>query len=139
MIVLDTNVISEATKPHPSDTVRRWFARQNRGGLCTTAVSEAEIFAGLECMAPGRQRNELERGTERMLERVLGSRVLPFDRHAARLYALIIAERRRIGRPIKSSDAQIAAIARAHDATLATRNVADFADCGIQVVDPWNP
>src|ERR1043165_8653857 len=104
MIVLDTNVISEVMRPRPSDSVRRWFARQERLALYTTAVSEAEIFAGLECMAPGRQRDELERGAERMLERVLGGRVLPFDRQAARLYALAFAERRRIGRPSKMPD-----------------------------------
>jgi predicted nucleic acid-binding protein len=124
---------------HPSDAVRRWFARRERVELYTTAVSEGEIFAGLECMPPGRKRNELERGAERILERVVGGRVLPFDRQAAHLYALVFAERRRIGRPIKSLDAQIVAIARAHDATLATRNVGDFSGCGVEVVNPWEP
>ena len=138
MIVLDTNVISEAMKNRPSDAVSRWFMWQDRVDLYTTAVSEAEIFAGLECMAPGRQRRELEHAAERILEHVVGPRVLSFDRQAVRLYASLIAARKRIGRPIKTSDAQIAAIARAHDATLATRNVDDFEHCGIRIVNPWN-
>jgi hypothetical protein len=68
---------------------------------------------------------------------MFGGRVLPFDRDAARVYAEIAAHRFARGRPISQFDCQIAAIARARGATVATRNVKDFADTGVDVIDPW--
>ena len=138
MIVLDTNIISEAGRPSPPDLLRRWFAHQSRSDLYTTAVTEAELLLGIELMPDGKRRFETERAYARIVERVLMGRVLAFDRSAAREFALIVFERRRIGRRIDEADAQIAAIARAHGATLATRNVTDFEHCGIEVVDPWS-
>ena len=79
----------------------------------------------------------MKKSTRRLFDELFEGRVLPFDRVAASAYAEIGAERRRLGRPIGTLDAQIAAIARAHGAAVATRNVADFTDCGIDVVDPW--
>ena len=66
-----------------------------------------------------------------------GGRTLSFDSEAARLYAKIASARRAKGKPISPADAQIAAIVRTHNATLATRNIADFEACGIQLVNPW--
>jgi predicted nucleic acid-binding protein len=113
------------------------LARQDREHLHTTSITEAEILLGLELMPKGRRGDELERATLRMFQVILSGRVLPFDRAAARAYALIFAERQKIGRPIKQPDAQIAAIARSRGAAVATRNIADFEHCGIKVIDPW--
>jgi len=74
---------------------------------------------------------------ERIFENQLADRVLPFDRTAARLFAQIFTSRKLQGKPIKPLDAQIAAIARTHNAILATRNMRDFENCGIHLVNPW--
>lgn len=92
---------------------------------------------GLALLPAGKRRSLLEAATGRLFTEILEGHVLPFDRAAASAYAAISTERRRIGRPIATLDAQIAAIARAHGAAVATRNVGDFTDCGIDVVDPW--
>jgi len=138
MIVLDTNVVSEPTRASPSPAVGRWFRRVTASDLHTTAITEAEILLGLELMPRGRRKEELERATARMFQRLLFGRVLAFDRAAAREFASIAAERDRMGRPIKEADAQIAAIARVHGASIATRNLRDFEHCGIALIDPWS-
>jgi toxin FitB len=74
-----------------------------------------------------------------MLDEDFRDRVEPFDRYAAAAYALVVADRDRLGRPISVADAQIAAICRARGATLATRNTKDFDDTGIELIDPWRP
>ena len=137
MIILDTNVVSEPTRPVPSRVVTRWLARQGYLELHTTAITEAEILLGLELMPKGRRSLEAEKAALRMFRVILGGRVLPFDSAAAHAYAVITAERQRLGRPIDQPDAQIASIARSRGAAVATRNVADFEHCGIQVIDPW--
>jgi len=84
-----------------------------------------------------KRRDLLESVVERMFAVHLAGRILPFDSAAARDYAVIAAVRRRSGRPISEPDARIAAIARSRGAELATRNVADFAGCELEVVNPW--
>ena len=86
----------------------------------------------------GRRRNAVEAAAEAMFKEEFAGRVLPFGSDAARLYARIAAERRRAGRPISHFDAQIAAITRATGAAVATRNVADYAGCGVKVINPWD-
>ena len=137
MIILDTNVVSEVMRPAPSAIVGRWFSHQNRAELYTTAVAEAELLLGLELMPKGKRRLDMERIVTRLFAQVLIDRVLPFDRNAAREFALIVSDRRRRGHSGSTADAQIAAIARSRGAILATRNVRDFEHCGIEVVDPW--
>jgi len=137
MIVLDTNVISEPARPRPARQVLDWLAAQPAMQLFTTTICEAEILLGLAILPLGKRRSSLEDAVRRMFAEDFSGRVLAFDRAAAEAYAAIGAARRRLGRPIATLDAQIAAIAQAHGAALATRNVADFADCGIDVVDPW--
>jgi predicted nucleic acid-binding protein len=138
MIILDTNVFSELMRPKPSPQILAWVARQPATELFTTSVTEAEIFFGIELLAQGRRREGLLEAAEAMFTKDLGGRIFGFESDAARFFSTIAAHRRALGRPISHSDAQIAAIARVRRAKLATRNVADFSDCGIDLVDPWS-
>jgi toxin FitB len=137
MIILDTNVISETTKRPPNPSVIVWLDAQPEGELWATAVTEAELRYGLARLPKGRRREELAAEINTALEVDLEGRVLPFDRAAAAAFAHIAAERRRIGRPIREFDAQIASIALVHGAAVATRDVADFSHCGIKLINPW--
>lgn len=137
MIILDTNVVSELMKPSPSAAVVRWVARQADTSLYTTSITEAEILHGLMLLPPGKRRNSLQSAAEGMFNEDFVRRVLPFGSEAARAYATIAALRRRTGRPISHFDAQIAAIGRSVRAAIATRNTADFEDCGVGVINPW--
>jgi predicted nucleic acid-binding protein len=136
MILLDTNVISEFTKPAPSPRVMAWFEAEDPSNLATTAISEAEVLAGLVIMPEGRRKDGLLRETEAMLN-ALGYRVFPFDRDAARVYPLVVLQRRAYRLPTDTADGQIAAIARVQGAAIATRNTADFEHCGIKLINPW--
>jgi toxin FitB len=137
MIILDTNVVSEAMRPVPSAKVMEWLADQPVSELCTTAVTEAEVFSGIACMPEGRRRRDFQERAELLFQGYFDVGILFFESRSARLYATILAERRKRGKPIEPLDAQIAAIARLHNATLATRDVGDFEDCGIRVINPW--
>ncbi len=137
MIVLDTNVLSEVMSASPEPAVSRWLARQSRDSVFTTSVSMAEILQGIELLPRGKRRSGLLEAAEAMFFGLFPGRVLPFHEDAARAFAPIAVNRRTHGRPISLFDAQIAAIARADGATLATRDTADFEDCGILLVNPW--
>lgn len=137
MIVLDTNVISELMSPSPSAAVTSWIAARPRSSLATTTITEAEILFGLLILPKGKRRDGLMAAASTLFEKLFAGRLLPFGSDAAAAYARIAADRRRRGAAISQLDAQIAAIARASGATLATRNVDDFTNCGIDVVDPW--
>ena len=135
MIILDTNVISEITRRTTADAVKDWFDRQE--DLYTTAITQAEMFYGLERMPKGRRRDELSESLTEIFNDAFAGRILSFDSEAAVSYADVAVGRERRGRPIKQSDAQIAAIARSRGAAVATRNIADFEHCGIKVINPW--
>ena len=100
-------------------------------------MGEAELRHGVAILPPGRRRNALADAIEAMLDEDFRDRILPFDRTAARAYAVVAAGRRAAGRPISQFDCQITAIAHAHEATLATRITSDYEGCGIAVIDPW--
>jgi predicted nucleic acid-binding protein len=137
MIVLDTNVISEAMRPVPNSNVQRWLAAQASQQLFTTTVSLAEILYGIEILPLGKRRAGLLAVAETMFANLFALRILGFDAPAARAFPGIAAARRLQGRPISVLDSQIAAISKANGATLATRNTADFANCGVRLVNPW--
>jgi len=137
VIVLDTNVVSELTKPSPSPAVVTWMSVQPRNDLFTTTITMAEILYGVEILPRGKRREALLREAEATFAQDFASRILPFDERAAHFFALIAATRRVQGKPISVSDAQIAAISRASGATLATRNTDDFGGCGVQLINPW--
>ena len=134
---MDTNVVSELTSDRPDANVLAWFAKQKKSDFFITAITEAELLFGVENLPFGSYRDALLAGDRRMVDEVLGGRVLSFDRQAARYYAEIRAVRERLGRRISHLDCMIAAIARVHGATVATRDVGGFRNCGIDVVNPW--
>ena len=137
MIILDTNVFSEMLRPAPDGNVSAWMARQPASQLFTTCITEAEIRYGIARMPEGQKRSRLAAAVDGIFGIDLAGRVLPFDSDAARAYAGIVSRRERAGRPISQFDAQIAAIARAHGAEIATRNTLDFKDCDVGLIDPW--
>lgn len=137
MVVIDTNVVSELMRRSPEPAVMAWFSRQASTNLYLTAVTEAELRAGAAILPSGRRRDRIAAEVDAVVREDFAGRVLPFDSDAARAYAEVAASRRSVGRPILEADGQIAAIARARDAAVATRNGADFEHCGIAVIDPW--
>jgi toxin FitB len=136
MIVLDTNVLSELMLPSPAEAVHRWLSREAPDQMFTTTVSMAEILQGIELLPVGKKRLSLSTAAHKMFALFPG-RILSFHEEAARAFAPIAVLRRRHGRPISLFDAQIASIAKAYGATLATRDVTDFKECGIAIVNPW--
>jgi toxin FitB len=137
MIVLDTNILSEAMSTSPAAVVHQWLSLQANDDLFTTSISMAEILQGIELLPEGKRRSGLLGAAQSMFADLFPGRILTFDEAAARAFAPIAVNRRRRGRPISLFDAQIAAIARAHGAILATRDMADFEECGVRVVNPW--
>lgn len=137
MIIVDTNVISEMMKAVPDDRVRAWFNTQNATELALTTITIAEINYGLEVLPAGRRRQRLQQAFYSVIEAAFENRILDFDLAAAGDYGRVMAERRAMGQPLSNADGQIAAIARAGNHIVATRNVNDFEDCGIQVIDPF--
>ena len=135
-IILDTNVISEEMKPSPDPAMHRWLQRQPLPTIYTTAVSLAELMQGIAVLPDGRRKQDLQLAARRVLG-LLPQRILPFDESAAVEFADIVAERRRLGLPMGTMDAQIAAIARARGMTVATRDAADFANTGVTIINPW--
>ncbi|MGH6896099.1 MAG: type II toxin-antitoxin system VapC family toxin [Geminicoccaceae bacterium] len=137
MIILDTNVISAVMRQDADPVVVGWLDSQPVESIWTTAVTVFEVHFGLELLAQGRRRRQLEDEFVRALNEDFEGRILPFEQNAARAAALIAARSRQGGRPIEIRDAQIAGIVTARRATLATRNTRHFADLGITLVDPW--
>lgn len=137
MIIVDTNVVSELLRPTPEPRVEAWLAAQDGLDIYLTAISEAELRYGVAIMDNGKRRDGLADAIDRILRDDMAGRVLPFDSAAAEAYATIAASRRAAGRPIAQADCQIAAIARARGATVATRNTADFEGCGVDLINPW--
>jgi len=137
VIVLDTNVLSEALKPLPASVVLRWLAEQEKGMVFTTTITTAEILYGIELLPAGKRRSQLSAVVEKIFAEDFRGRILPFDDEAARVFAKIASGREAAGRPISQFDAMIAAIAQSHGAAVATRNARDFDRCGIQILNPW--
>jgi hypothetical protein len=137
MIILDTNVISALMRAPPDAAVIGWLDRQPAESIWITAVTVFEIRFGIEFLANGRRREKLEALFEQSLAEDFQDRVLPFDGAAAREAAIIAAQRQRDGRPVDLRDTQIAGIAVARRAAVATRNLKHFHGLDVDVVDPW--
>ncbi len=136
-LLLDTNVVSELLRPSPNPAVERWVAARLASELYFSAVGEAELRYGVAMLPEGQRKHALATAIEGILREDFEDRILPFDSSAARAYANIAAAYRSAGRTVASADCQIAAIAHSRGMTVATRNVRDFEDIGIEIVDPW--
>ncbi len=139
MIILDTDVVSAMMRVAPDPTVVAWLDQQDADSVWTTAVTVFEVELGIAVLATGRQRSRLEAQFARVLREELDDRVLSFDLDAARAAAVLAADRQRAGRSVGTRDTQIAGIAIARRATVATRNVRHFSDLTDRVVNPWSP
>ena len=137
MIVLDTNVLSALMQRETDPAVVAWLDLQPSESVWTTAVTVFEIRFGLDLLAPGRRRRQLEDAFSRALDEDFQGRILPFDREAAQEAGGRAAERRAVGKPVDFRDIEIAGIVSARRATLATRNARHFQDLRIELVDPW--
>jgi predicted nucleic acid-binding protein len=138
VILLDTNVISAFMKPQPELAVLAWLDTQPRESLWTTSITIFELRVGIDLLAPGRRRQLLEEGFSKSIELDLGGRVVSFDETAAQAAGRIAAARSRIGRSLEIRDVQIAGIAIARKASIATRNIRHFEGLGIPLIDPWS-
>jgi predicted nucleic acid-binding protein len=137
MILLDTNVISEPTKPLPHPGVTAWLNRQVPETLYLATTSLSELLLGIELLPAGRRKQGLSENMDGLIRRYFEERILAFDRDAAIACASIVARASRQGYAIATPDGQIAAIAAVHGLTVATRDVAPFAAAGVPVLNPW--
>ena len=137
MIVLDTNVISELTRRAPAPSVISWLDSLTAAEVATTAITAGELLYGVARMPGGHRKAELATAVHGLLSEDFQGRVLCYDEPAAHRYAGIVTSREQRGRPIGVADAQIAAICRTIGAALATRNIDDFEDTGIELINPW--
>ena len=137
MILLDTNVISELMRPQPEPRVLAWADHLDPEDVAITAMNEAEILHGLARLPDGRRKQQLQQSWEALAAELFAGRIWPFTSEAAHWYAELLRQRERLARPMATADAVIAAIALAHGAPLATRNVSDFAAIGLQLINPW--
>lgn len=136
MIVLDTNVVSEAMKPDPDPAVRDWLDEQVAETLYISSVTVAELLFGIGAMPEGRRKQKLATTLDGMLPLFEG-RILAFDTDAARRYADLAVAARKAGKGFPTPDGYIAATAAAHDFAVATRDASAFNAAGVPVIDPW--
>lgn len=139
MILLDTNVLSALMRTEPDAAVVDWLDAQPSESVWTTSITLFEIRTGLELLPSSRRRRHLEDAFERVLSEDLDDRVLSFDPTAANAAGSLVARRQRAGRSVEIRDSQIAGIALARKATVATGNVRHFSELGVRLMDPWNP
>jgi|SRR3989344_1115743 len=137
MILLDTNVISEMMKVSPSPQVIKWFRQQKVAHLYVTAVTLAEISYGVSVLPKGSRKHLMENAFNKTIQEGFNNRILSFDEPAAHCYGELMSHRKKLGRPLSILDGQIAAIALARGATVATRNIRDFAHCKVDLIDPF--
>jgi toxin FitB len=135
MILVDTNVWSEATKSEPDQAVRQW-ANANQDRLWLSTIVLAELRAGSALMPAGQRRDRFAAEADALVT-VYAERLLTFDEAASRAYGFVLESAKRLGRPIKTADAMIAATAMAHGMSVATRDTGDFAGAGVALINPW--
>ena len=136
MILLDTNVISEAMKPQPHHSVRDWLDAQVAETLFLSSVTVAELLFGIGALPDGKRKDNLNAVLDGVLD-LFGTRVLPFDTRAAQRYANLAVKARRVGKGFPTPDGYIAAIADAHGFTVASRDTSAFRAAGLAVINPW--
>lgn len=137
MILLDTNVISEAMKPAPDDTVRAWLDEQAAETLYLSSVTIAELLFGIGALPAGKRKDRLTEALDGVME-LFADRILPFDIAAARHYADLAVKARAAGKGFPTPDGYIAAIAASRGFAVATRDTSAFDAAGVVVINPWN-
>lgn len=137
MIVLDTNVVSELMKSSPNPAVVKWVDARDSSDLVLTALTAAELRAGVALLPDGHRKDDVGTKVEALLTETFAGFILAFDAESTGFHAQILAARTRAAHPIGAFDAQIAAVCRQHDASLATRNTSDFTGTDVALVDPW--
>ena len=137
MIVLDTNVLSEVMKSDPEVCVIEWMDAISGDQFMLTSITVAEILYGIQAMPEGKRKTHFISITGKIFDDIFAERILSFDQRAAVEYADIVVNREKIGMPISMADAQIASICRSRELTLATRNIKDFTETGVELFNPW--
>lgn len=136
MIVLDTNVISEAMKPDPDQGVREWLNSQSAETLYLSSVTLAELLFGISALPAGKRKDMLALALDGLLELFQG-RILPFDTDAARHYAELASAAKNGGRGFPTPDGYIAAIAASRGFQVASRDTSPYEAGGLKVINPW--
>jgi hypothetical protein len=137
--LLDTNILSNITKPVPSESLVAWMAQQADENLFISTLTVAEIWRGVLEGPAGKKRQQLERwfaGPEGP-QALFAGRILPFDDNAALIWGKIMAKGTKAGRPRSAIDMIVAAIAEANDCMVVTDNDKHFA--GLKIVNPLRP
>ena len=137
MILLDTNVVSEPLRQAPDARVTEWIDAQAIETLFLSAITVAELRAGMALLPAGKRRSGLQESLETRVLPLFAGRVLPFDLGCTQSYAELMAKARATGLAISSADAYIAAIATAKGLTVATRDTGPFKAVGAKVINPW--
>lgn len=135
--LLDTNVISEWTKPSPAPAVVRWLDAQLESTLFLSVVTFAELRRGVALLPEGPRRDALRAWVDGALSARFSGRVLSIDRAVADTWGDLLAHAKRHGQALHAMDGFVAATAAVHDLTLVTRNTKDFHGLGLSVFDPW--
>ena len=138
MIVLDTNVVSEAMKPRPDPTVLAWLNEQAAETLYLSSVTLAELLFGVAALPAGKRKNMLARTLDGFIG-LFGARVLPFDADAARQYAELAVTAKDAGRGFPTPDGYIAAIAASRGFIVASRDTAPYEAACVPLINPWEP
>jgi predicted nucleic acid-binding protein len=136
MIVLDTNVVSEAMKPEPDPAVRAWLNEQSAETLYLSSVTLAELLFGIAALPDGKRKDMLSEAMDGLMQ-LFKERVLPFDTNAARMYADLAVTARTAGRGFPVPDGYIAAIAASQGYQVASRDTAPFEAAHVDVINPW--
>ncbi|MYM66705.1 PIN domain-containing protein [Pseudoduganella sp. FT55W] len=136
MILLDTNVVSEAMKPNPDPAVQAWFNQQNLETLYMSSVTLAELLFGIQVLPAGKRQEMLTQALDSVLAQ-LGNKVLPFDGDAAREFSRLAVIARSAGRGFPRPDGYLAAIASARGFIVASRDTGPYEAAGVKVINPW--
>ena len=137
MILLDTHVVSEPLRPEPDIRVIAWIDAQPLETLFLSAITVAELRAGVALLPAGKRRTGLRTSLEKQMLPLFAGRVLPFDLACTQAYAALMAKARATGLAIATADGYIAAIAAANGFTVATRDTGPFEAAGVAVINPW--
>ncbi len=137
MIILNTNIILELMKAEPDRKVINWINECNPLELYLSSITIAEIYYGISVLPDGVRKNKLQFYFENSIQNSFKQRILSFNQESAILYGVLMVHRKTLGKPMSVPDGQIASISKTHQAFLATRNVKDFEDIDLKIINPF--